>query len=101
MNSALGNGFGDANHLYEILVVNPRDELTAIAGPPAEATPDQAHERVEDPARVGTHRHSRPERDLPCPGGRRLLERLLPGARDVDAEAPCVRRVHLVSTEHS
>jgi len=81
--------------------VNPRDELTAIAGLPAKATPDKTHERVEDPADIRAHRHRGSKRDLSCPSGRRLLERLLPCARDVDAEPPGVRRAHFVSTEHA
>ena len=55
------------NRRDEVLVVNPRHELPAVAGAAAEAVARQAEERVEHASRVRTQRHRRPQRNLSGP----------------------------------
>src|SRR5262245_54550758 len=50
---------------YEVLVVDPRHELPAVAGLAAETSPYQGPERIEHTVRIWTQRHGRTQRDLP------------------------------------
>ncbi len=76
------------NRCDEVLVVNPRHELPAVAGAAAEAAACQPEERVEHASRVRTQGHRRPKRHLPSAVGHGFVERALPRTCDVDAESP-------------
>ena len=80
MNSALGSGFGaarltgavevvvldqPADRADEVLVVDPRDVLPAVAARAAEAAAHQAEQHVEDAAAVRAHHHRRAQQ-RPC-----------------------------------
>jgi hypothetical protein len=114
MNSALGSGSGAARLTTpvelvvldqepqrggEVVVVDPGDVLAPVPGGAAQAAAHEPEQRVEDAAGVGAHHHRRAHRDLARRGRLGLLERSLPRPRDVDAEAPGLRRARLVAAE--
>src|SRR5678815_5902280 len=83
----------------EVRVVDPRHELTSVSRCPAESTTDQTEQHVEDAIAIRTQGDRRTERDLSRMWRRHRIERPLPRASHVDAEAPGVGCIRLVSAE--
>ena len=73
--------------------------MTAVAGRPSEAAAGQRQQRVENAPRVRIHDHRGAELYFSRPFCRDVIERLLPGLDDVDAETPGFGSVGLVSPD--
>jgi hypothetical protein len=69
----------------EILVVNPRNKLSAISGGSAETVSNESEKRIEHASWVRAHRHRRSKRNLSGPTERHLVKGALPRPRNVDA----------------
>ena len=80
-----------ADRLYEVLVVDPRDILTAISRTSAQAAAYEPEERVEYASPIRAQHDGRAELHLPSPWSWSLVESPLPGFGDVDAEPPGFR----------
>ena len=114
MNSALGTGFGAATltcrHLVmgdqpvdgrrEVLVMDPRDELAAVACRAAESTRTSCRSVSRIPP--GSVLMTIAERSaIFRVSGVTAVELAFPGTRDVDAESPRGRRIGLLTAERS
>ena len=77
----------------KILIVNPGDVLLAVSRLSAESEPDQSQQHIERRARIGIHDNRGTHQHLARQWRGRLIQRALPFRRDIDAEAPGVRRI--------
>src|SRR3954463_13486736 len=68
--------------------MNPGNVLAAIARLPSQAVTHEAEQGVENAASIRTHRHRRSEFYFSGIRNNHFVERLLPGDRDVNTEAP-------------
>src|SRR5687767_12754373 len=81
--------------------MNPRHELSPVAGTATEAVACQPEERVEHASRVRAQGHRGPQCNLSSSINNSVLECALPCPRDVNAESPGVWRVRLVAAENA
>ena len=79
----------------EIVLVNPRYILPAIAVSPTESPPNQPQQNVEHTTMIGAHGHGRAQQYLPRPREDDLVGRSFPGLGHLDAEPPGVGSVRL------
>ena len=77
-----------SNRRDEVAIMNPGHKLPSVPHPPAQPTAHESEQRVERPAAVRTHDHRRTQGHLARQRSLRFVERALPRAGDVDAEAP-------------
>jgi len=76
------------DHAHEVLLVNPRDHLPAVADGPAQTPPHEAQQDLERAAGNGAHHDRRAQRDAARVGHDRAEQRVFPSPHYAQAESP-------------
>src|SRR5262245_8075708 len=75
----------------EILLMNPGNKLTAIAGWTTDSSTDQSQKRIEYTAWIRAQRHCRAKLDLPRIGRLDFIDGAFPSGSDFNTKRPCIR----------